>query len=242
MRAWLGVTAGATLAILTLMIAFTAAGAPAGDSVAAQLADLRDDSGLYRWGFFFASLVPAAMVPFMAGVAALSWGRRGVPRESPTPFGGVREGTSTSLAVGWDAARTGVVAGLVLVAAYAPLSAAAYASQYTVFEWLLRRDLAAAALWYFNNGDGGALTFDLLAYAIWGTGAMLIAWPLRRADGALAILAWSLLASGATSVIAFALHALESDVAGAVSTASGALIVPAVVAALVYALRRPTTG
>jgi hypothetical protein len=36
------------------MVAFTAAGSPAGDTVAAQLADLRDDSGLYRWGFFLA--------------------------------------------------------------------------------------------------------------------------------------------------------------------------------------------
>ncbi len=32
-----------------------------------------------------------------------------------------------------------------LVAAYAPLSAAAYASQYPVFTWLLARDLSATA-------------------------------------------------------------------------------------------------
>ncbi len=212
MRTWLTVTAIAILTVLALMIAFTAAGAPAGETVAAQLASLGDDAGLYPLGFLFASLVPAAMVPFMAGVALLAWRR----------------------AAG-DGARSAVVAGLVLVAAYAPLSAAAYASQYTVFDWLLRRDLTAAALWYFNNTDGAPLTFDLLAYAIWGTGAMLVAWPLRSSRGALAVLAAALAVSGVTSVVAFALHALENGAAGAVSTVSGALVVPAAVAALVVA-------
>lgn len=218
MRLWLISTASATLAVLALMVAFTLAGAPAGDTVAAQLAALRDDAGLYPWGFFFASLVPAAIVPFMTGVALLAWRRA--------------EG---------DGARSAVVAGLVLVAAYAPLSAAAYASQYTVFTWLLRRDLAAAALWYFNNSDAAPLTFDLLAYAIWGTGALLLVWPLQRSRGALAVLAAALALSGLLSIVAFGLHALGSDAAGLFATVSGALIVPAAVAALVVA-RHPDDG
>jgi hypothetical protein len=212
MRVWLTATASATLAVLVLMVGFTAAGAPSGDTVAAQLASLREDPGLYPWGFFFASLVPAAAVPFMAGVALLAWRR-----------------------AGGDGARSAIVAGLVLVAAYAPLSAAAYASQYTVVDWLLRRDLSAAALWYFNNGDGAPLTFDLLAYAIWGTGALLLVSPLMRSRGALAVLAGALALSGLLSIVAFGLHALGSDAASAVSTVSGALIVPAAVAALVVA-------
>lgn len=214
MRVWLTVTSAATLVVLGLMVGFTAAGSPAGDTIAAQLAALRADPGLYPWGFFFASLVPAAIVPFTAGVAVLAWRR----------------------AAG-DGARSAVVAGLVLVAAYAPLSAAAYASQYTVFDWMLERDLAAAALWYFNNGDGARLTFDLLAYAIWGTGVLLLAWPLSHSRGALAVLAAALAFSGATSIVAFGLHALGSDIAGAVSVVSGVLIAPAAVAALVLARR-----
>ena len=54
MRTWVAASATATLGVLAPMVAFTAAGPPAGDTVAAQLADLRDDSGLYRWGFFLA--------------------------------------------------------------------------------------------------------------------------------------------------------------------------------------------
>jgi hypothetical protein len=231
-RIWLTASATATLAVLALMVGFTAAGAPAGDTVVAELAHLRDDPGLYGWGFFFASLVPAVIVPLMAGVAALAWTRTGA--SSP---GDVRPSGPGVV----SGARVGIAAGLVLTAAYAPLSAAAYASQYTVFEWLLRRDLAAASLWYFNNPDGAPLTFDLLAYAIWGTGALMIVWPLLDARGATAVVAWSLAASGGLSIVAFALHALESDVAGALSTVSGALVVPAAVAALVV-VRRDTEG
>ena len=54
MRTWVAASAAATLAVLALMVAFTAAGTPAGDTVAAQLADPRDDSGLFRRGFFLA--------------------------------------------------------------------------------------------------------------------------------------------------------------------------------------------
>ena len=61
------------------MTAVTALGAPQGDTVVAQVADLARDDTVYRWGFFFASLLPAAMVPFMAvvalGVAAPGGGR-----------------------------------------------------------------------------------------------------------------------------------------------------------------------
>lgn len=117
--------AAAYLVLVLVMTVVTALGAPQGDTVVAQVADLARDDTLYRWGFFFASLLPAAMVPFMAvvalGVAA--------PAEG--------EGITEARLCGW--------AGIALVAAYAPLSAAAYASQYTVFDWLLRRDLAGSA-------------------------------------------------------------------------------------------------
>jgi hypothetical protein len=214
--------AAAYLALVILMTVVTALGAPQGDTVIAQIADLSRDDTVYRLGFFLASLLPAAMVPFMAvvalGVAAPAQG----------------EGVTEARLCGW--------AGIALVAAYAPLSAAAYASQYTVFDWLLRRDLAAAAPWYFNNLNGAPYTFDLLAYAIWGLGAIIIAWPLLRCSGALRWMSWSLTASGVLSMAAFGLHALESSLATPATLASAVLTVPFALAAIFHGrgrLRRP---
>ena len=175
-------------------------------------------------GFFLASLLPAAMVPFMAVVAL------GVV----APFSlGARDDGGSSMRLG----------GHRFVAAYVPLSAAAYASQYTVFDWLLRRDLAGAAPWYFNNAYGGPYTFDLLAYAIWGLGAIIIAWPLLRRSGALHWMSWTLVASGLLSMAAFGLHALESDLASGATLTSAVLTVPFALAAIVHGrgrLRRRT--
>lgn len=216
------VAALAYLVLVVLMTVATALGAPQGDTVVAQVADLARDDTVYRWGFFFASLLPAAMVPFMAVVAL------GVTAQANG------EGVTEARLCGW--------VGIALVAAYAPLSAAAYASQYTVFGWLLRRDLAAAAPWYFNNVHGGPYTFDLLAYAIWGLGAIIIAWPLLRRPGALHWMSWTLVASGLLSMAAFGLHALESDLASAATLTSAVLTVPIALAAIVYGrggLRRP---
>ena len=108
----LPVAAGAYLVLVVLMTVVTALGAPDGDTVVRQLADLARDDTVYRWGFFLASLLPATVVPLMVvvalGVAAPAQG----------------EGVTVACLCGW--------AGTALVAAYAPLSAAAYASQYTV--------------------------------------------------------------------------------------------------------------
>lgn len=200
-------TSAAFLAVLALMTVLSAAGAPDGDTVAARLAALAREDTVYRLGFFFASLVPATMVPLMALLAVA------VDR-------------------GGDGARPYAVAGALLAAAYAPLSAAAYASQYTVFAWLVARDLPAAAPWYFGNEHGAVLTFDLLAYAIWGAGALLLAWPLVTQGRLRRALGWVLAASGATAMAAFALHALGAAAAGPLSLFSGALTAPLGVLAL----------
>jgi hypothetical protein len=218
----LTVAAAAYLVLVVLMTIVTALGAPDGQTTVAQVADLARDDTLYRLGFFLASLLPAVMVPFMAvvalGVVAPSQGH----------------GTTEARLCGW--------AGIALVAAYAPLSAAAYASQYTVFDWLLRRDLAAAATWYFSNVHGGPYTFDLLAYAIWGLGAVILAWPLLSSSGLLRWTGWLLAVSGALSMAAFGLHALESSLASPATLASAVLTVPMALVFIVHGrdlLRRP---
>jgi hypothetical protein len=218
----LTVAAAAYLVLVVLMTVVTALGTPDGQTTVAQVADLARDDTLYRLGFFLASLLPAVMVPFMAvvalGVVAPSQGH----------------GTTEARLCGW--------AGIALVAAYAPLSAAAYASQYTVFDWLLRRDLAAAATWYFNNVHGGPYTFDLLAYAIWGLGAVILAWPLLSSSGLLRWTGWLLAVSGALSMAAFGLHALESSLASPATLASAVLTVPMALVFIVHGrdlLRRP---
>lgn len=216
------VAAAAYLMLVVLMTVATALGAPEGETTVAQLADLAREDTVYRLGFFLASLLPAAMVPFMAVVAL------GVVTPSQGP------GTTEARLCGW--------AGVALVAAYAPLSAAAYASQYTVFDWLLRRDLAAAAPWYFNNVHGAPYTFDLLAYAIWGLGAAIVAWPLLSRSGLLRWTGWLLAVSGVLSMAAFGLHALESSAASPATLASAVLTVPVALLFLVHGrglLRRP---
>jgi hypothetical protein len=210
--------AAAYLTLVVLVTVVTALGAPEGETVVAQIADLARDDTLYRLGFFLASLLPAAMVPFMVvialGVAAPSQGK----------------GVTEARLCGWT--------GVALAAAYAPLSAAAYASQYTIFDWLLRRDLVAAAPWYFNNADGAPYTFDLLAYAIWGLGAIIVAWPLLRRPGALHWMSWTLAVSGLLSMAAFGLHALESPLASPATLVSAVLTVPVALAAIVYGRER----
>jgi hypothetical protein len=214
--------AAAYLALVIMMVVVTVLGAPDGDTVVAQIADLARDDTLYRWGFVLASLLPAAVVPLMAVVA--------LGLVAPSQGAGVTE----ARLCGW--------AGMALVAAYAPLSAAAYASQYTVFAWLLDRDLAAAANWYFNNTMAAPFTFDLLAYAVWGLGVAIIAWPLLGRSGALRWLSWALAASGVLSMAAFGLHALESSLASPASLASAALTMPFALAAIAYGrARRATT-
>jgi hypothetical protein len=216
------VVAAAYLVLVVLMTIATAFGAPEGETTVAQVADLATDDTLYRLGFFLASLLPAVMVPFMAvvalGVVAPSQGH----------------GTTEARLCGW--------AGIALVAAYAPLSAAAYASQYTVFDWLLRRDLAAAAPWYFNNVHGAPYTFDLLAYAIWGLGATIVAWPLLSRRGLLRGTGSLLAVSGVLSMGAFGLHALESPLASPATLGSAVLTVPVALLFMVHGrglLRRP---
>jgi len=61
--------AAAYLVLVLVMTGATTLGAPQGDTIVAQVAELARDDTVYRWGFFFASLLPAAMVPFMAVVA-----------------------------------------------------------------------------------------------------------------------------------------------------------------------------
>lgn len=162
----LPVAAGAYLVLVVLMTVVTALGAPAGDTVVRQLADLARDDTVYRWGFFLASLLPATVVPLMAvvalGVAAPAQG----------------EGVTVARLCGW--------AGTALVAAYAPLSAAAYASQYTVFDWLLQRDLVAAAPWYFNNSLAASGVLSMLAFGLHALESSLTS-PVSLVSGVLTV-------------------------------------------------------
>ena len=219
---WLTWSSAAYLLLLVVMTVLNAAAAPSGATLTDKLVDLAGGDALYRWGFVAASLVPVVVVALLAvvalGLAAPSQG------EGPT------------------GARLASWVGIFLVATYAPLSAAAYATQYTVFPWLLRRDPGAAAFWAFVNEEGLPLTVDLLAYAIWGAGALVIAWPLIARPGAYRWMGWSLAASGILSLAAFAAHAAGSGLAGPLSIAGGVLTVPFAVVALLLGRKFAQTG
>ncbi len=219
---WLSWLAVVYLVLVVLMTVLNAVAAPSGATLAAKLADLARDDALYRWGFVAASLVPFVVVAIMTVVGlALA-----APAQGDGPTG----------------ARLASWIGVLLVAVYAPLSATAYVSQYTVFPWLLHRDAGAAALWSFSNQQGLPLTIDLLAYAVWGAGGVFIGWALLQRVGAYRWMGWSLAAAGVLSVIAFVAHTAGSGAAGPLSIASGALTLPFAVVALLLGRKLAQSG
>jgi hypothetical protein len=173
------------------------------------LADYQQGEALYRWGFVGASLLAPVFVALLLLLAAAA----------DVPSSSVRRSIAT-----------------VLLAAYVTLATIAYSSQYTFLPRLVARDPRAAALWYFHDVDSIPYAIDLTGYALLGLAASLLASLLaeRRRRG----LAGWLVAMGALSIAALALHAAgASTAAGVSSLASAACTVPIVVLAAREGLR-----
>lgn len=167
------------------------------------LADYQRGVALYQWGFVGASLLAPAFVTLLMLVAAAA----------DVPPSSARRSIAT-----------------VLLAAYVTLATIAYSSQYTFLPRLVARDPETAALWYFHDVDTIPYAIDLTGYLLLGLAAILLATLL--AERRRRWLAGWLVAMGALSIVAFALHAAGADaIAGMVSLASAVCTVPIVVLA-----------
>jgi hypothetical protein len=222
-RAFFSVMALGYTIVVVLVAIVSVAGSPEGDqAILIQLGTLTDDSTTYQWGFVLATLLPVFLLPLTAGVAFYLRPAAARSGDTTSPSG----------------PGLGAV-GALFVAAYAPLSALAYATQYTVFPNMLAKNFQEAEVWYFGAHGSLPLTVDMLAYALFGVGALLIAVPMLGERGALSVAAWSLAVSGALSIAAFALYALDVDLGGAVSLVSAAFSVAFALAVLLVVHRRP---
>lgn len=165
------------------------------------LADYQRGEVLYQWGFVGASLLaPAFVTLLMLLLAAVE-----VPPSS------VRRSIAT-----------------VLLAAYVAFATIAYSSQYTFLPRLVARDPETAALWYLHDVDSILYAIDLTGYLLLSLAAILLATLL--AERRRRWLAGWLVAMGALSIVAFALHAAGADaITELVSLVSAFCTLPVVV-------------
>lgn len=211
----LTISSAGFLVVLLGMIVCGALGTPQGSTPLVQLHGLVHTHAAYNGTFMFASTIPVFALMVTGLLVAL--GARAFEQRNDLA----------------ELARLGML----ILAAYAPLSAAAYASQYTVLPALLVQEPASALPWFFYAPGSAVLTMDLLAYAILGVGWCLVAPLMLAGQGAWQVVGWSLSVSGITSIAAFLLHVAGSGAATQLSTFSGACCVPLSVGGVVLGLK-----
>jgi hypothetical protein len=136
------------------------------------------------------------------------------------------------LLVARGAASVRDVLGVLILATYPPLSSLAYASQWTLLPRLLDRHPAAAASWYFHDSHSIPYSIDLLGYTLFGLAATLLSVGFLARRGVWRWAGGLLLASGLTSILAFAALGARLERLHLLATlTSGTLTVPLAVAA-----------
>ena len=127
---------------------------------------------------------------------------------------------------------------MLLLPAYLVCSSFAYVSQYAMLPRLVELDAGAAGSWYFQDERSIPYALDLLGYTFMGLAMCLLAGGFLERRGILRMVGWSLLATGATSVGAFAARAFGSDAATSVLTwTSAAFTLPLAAATIVLGMR-----
>jgi len=208
-RIYFAVTSLAYLAIFVLMTGVHFVARPEGDQMVIQLGDLADKSTLYQTGYVLATLLPLAALLLTAGVGLLMRPQYWAPSD-----------------------RSERVLGLIgslFVLAYAGLSGFAYISQWTIFPRRLASPIFTdAERWYysFDAVDSLPLSLDLLAYALFGVGAVLIAARLLYERSPLDWASWALAACGLTNIAAWLLHVADVGFAETASLVGVALTIP----------------
>jgi hypothetical protein len=198
----------AYLAIFVLMTGVHFVARPEGDQMVVQLGDLADKSTLYQTGYVLATLLPLAGLLLTAGVGLLIRPQYWAP-----------SGRSERL--------LGLI-GSLFVLAYAGLSGFAYVSQWTILPRRLADNFQDAERWYysFDAVDSLPLSLDLLAYALFGVGAVLIAARLLYERSPLNWASWALAACGLANIAAWLLHVADVGAAETASLVGIALTIP----------------
>ena len=205
----------AYLAIFVLMTGVHFVARPEGGDVVVQLGDLQDHSTLYQTGYVLATLLPLAALLLTAGVGLLI---------RPQYW-----------ALSDRSERVLGFVGSLFVLAYAGLSGFAYISQWTILPRRLADNFQGAARWYYNfdarhslpgTPDSLPVSLDLLAYAIFGVGALLIAVRLIFERSPLNWASWALAACGLTNIAAWLLHVADVGAAETASLVGIALTIP----------------
>jgi hypothetical protein len=191
----------AYLALVGAMAIFSGLSRPPEElSLEEQIVFSQDPMALL--GFGFATLVPVGMMALLAA--------------------------SIFVAAAAERRILGLV-GLAIAAAYAPLSAAAYASQYTAGLWKTGWD------WSFLVEPSVPRAIGLLASGLWGSGALFVAAAVIPAGPRWRWGGWTLVASAALSMLAFPLYVVRIPGAELLSSASGVLSLPFAAAAVLEA-------
>jgi hypothetical protein len=207
-RIYFAATSLAYLVIFVLTTGVHFVARPAGDATVIQLGDLADKSTLYQTGFVLATLLPVVGLLLTAGVGLLIRPQYWAPSDRVERVLGI--------------------IGSLFVVAYAGLSAFAYISQWTIFPQRLAQNFQDAERWYYSFDAAGSLpiSLDLLAYAFFGMGAVLIAARLLFERSPLDWTSWALALCGVTNITAWLLHVAEVGAAETVSLVGVALTIP----------------
>ncbi|HEY5684237.1 MAG TPA: hypothetical protein VIY70_02595 [Acidimicrobiia bacterium] len=196
----LEVLAWTTLALLGAMVLLVVASMPQERGTTAQIVGLASDSLLYRLAFVAAALVNPV---FLAALALFSWLEHRRRSLRPVEL------------VGWA-----------FLVAYLPLVLVAYVSQFTVFPMLAGSDPAMAEMWYFYSDTSLPFLIDVVGYAMFGIGAVLISTVLVRRHGIVGWVGRVLLLAGAFSIAGLVGMAAGLEVVAYGTSMGGMLIAP----------------
>lgn len=207
-RIYFAVTSLGFLVVLALMTAVIFVARPEGDQMVVQLGDLADHSTLYQTGYVLATLLPLAGLLLTAGAGLLIRPLYWAPSDR--------------------AERVLGSIGALFVLAYAGLSAFAYISQWAIFPRRLADNFQNAERWYysFDAADSVPLSLDLLAYALFGVGALFIAARLFRERSPLNWASWALAVCGLANIAAWLLHTADVEAARTASLIGVGLTIP----------------
>ena len=191
------ISSGAVIATVVTWVVLMILTAPKG-TVEQQLERLGKSSVLYRWTFVNASLIAPLMVTLLL-----------VLQRIPQRPAGLLDSVGTAFII-----------------AYLSLITPTYASQYTVFPALLRKGSELRTLLYFGNTGSFPHFIALLAYGLFGIGAIVFAFPLTSSGGIWTSVGWVLFASGITSVLGFIGFSMGNRFVQFLNVVGGILVVP----------------
>jgi hypothetical protein len=176
-----------------------------GDDKLVYLGTFADHSTLYQIGFLIGTLLPVFGLLLTAGVGLLV---------RPQYWGGETRGT-----------RAMGLIGSLLVLAYVPIAGYAAVTQWTAFPRALEKHFPTADRWDISIAGTLPHRADMLAWGLFGIGAVFIGGRLLRERPPLNWASWALVVCGMSGIAAWLLDVAGVDAASTFSLVSIALLV-----------------